>query len=44
MNRYGQRRCLEACHINMGHHALNEMMAELSPQLSGDLVVNDVSS
>ncbi len=23
MNRYGQRRCLEACHINMGHHALN---------------------
>ena len=23
MNRYGQRRYLEACHINMNHHALN---------------------
>ncbi len=22
-NRYGQRRCLEAWHINMNHHALN---------------------
>ena len=31
-NRYGQRRCLEAWHINMNHHALNRDDGSYSPQ------------
>ncbi len=31
-NRYGQRRCLEAWHINMNQHALNRDDGSYLPQ------------
>ncbi len=43
-NRYGQRRCLEAWHINMNQHALNRDDGSYLPQNISTLLANDVTS